>query len=117
MNKLDQVLTNNMKTNKYQPNDAIYNDLTFDTSRFNLSIGNIEFLPVVTVTPRGGKKHRATIFSGLIFLLYSGSTYITIKQKHTKHYERKMQSNKVYYSTAIGMYFTTHDVNVPFCMP
>ena len=28
-----------------------------------------------------------------------------------------MRSNKVKYSTAAGVYFTTHDVKVPFCMP
>ena len=28
-----------------------------------------------------------------------------------------MRSNKVEYSTAAGMYCTTHDVKVPFCMP
>ena len=40
-----------------------------------------------------------------------------IKRKHTKYYEGKMQSNKVYYSTAAGVYCTTHDVKVPFFMP
>ena len=28
-----------------------------------------------------------------------------------------MRYNKVEYSTAAGVYFTTHDVKVPFCMP
>ena len=28
-----------------------------------------------------------------------------------------MQYNKVEYSTASGVYCTTHDVKVPFCMP
>ena len=28
-----------------------------------------------------------------------------------------MGSNKVEYSTAAGVYFTTYDVKVPFCMP
>ena len=28
-----------------------------------------------------------------------------------------MRSNKVEYSTAVGMYYTTHDAKVPFCMP
>ena len=28
-----------------------------------------------------------------------------------------MRSNKVEYITVAGMYFTTHDVKVPFCMP
>ena len=39
-----------------------------------------------------------------------------IKRKHTKYYERQMRYNKVEYSTATGIYFTTHDVKVPFCM-
>ena len=28
-----------------------------------------------------------------------------------------MRSNKVEYSTAAGVYFTAHEVKVPFCMP
>ena len=40
-----------------------------------------------------------------------------IKRRHTKHYERKMRSNRVEYSTAAGVYCTTHNVKVPFCMP
>ena len=28
-----------------------------------------------------------------------------------------MLSNKVEYSAATGPYYTTHDINVPFCMP
>ena len=40
-----------------------------------------------------------------------------IKIRNTKHYECKMRSNNVYYSTADGMYCTTHYVEVPFCMP
>ena len=39
-----------------------------------------------------------------------------IRRRHTKNYERKMQSNKVEYSAAADVYFTTHDVKVPFCM-
>ena len=39
-----------------------------------------------------------------------------IKRKHTKHYERKVLSNKVDYSTAYGLYFMTNDVKVLFCM-
>ena len=40
-----------------------------------------------------------------------------IKRRHTKHYEQKMWYNKVEYSTTAGVYCTTHDVKVPFCMP
>ena len=48
---------------------------------------------------------------------YSRAADIIIKIKHTKYYERKTRSNKVEYSTAVGVYCTTHDVKVPFCMP
>ena len=64
----------------------------------------------------GGKKHRATIVAGLTCLWDSGATDSKVKEKHTKHYERKMPSNKVEYSTADGMYCTTHGIKVPFCM-
>ena len=40
-----------------------------------------------------------------------------IKRKHTKYYERKIRPNKLEYAAADGMYCTTHDVEVPFCMP
>ena len=40
-----------------------------------------------------------------------------IKIKHTKHYERKIRSNKVEYSAAAGVYCMTHDVKMLFCMP
>ena len=40
-----------------------------------------------------------------------------IKRRQTKHYARKMRSNKIEYSTAAGVYCTNHDVKVPFCMP
>ena len=50
MNKLDHVVTDNIRTNKDQLNKAIYNDLTFDTSIFNSSIGTKDPLPVVTFT-------------------------------------------------------------------
>ena len=40
-----------------------------------------------------------------------------IKIRLNKHYERKMRSNTVEYNTADGVYFNTHDVKVPFCMP
>ena len=117
MNKLDQVVTNNIKTNKYQLNDAIHNEPTFDTSRFNSYKGTREPLPVVNITPLGGRKHRSMTVSGLTYLWDSGDTDSTIKRKHTKYYERKMRYNKVEYSTAAGIYCTMHDVKVHFCMP
>ena len=40
-----------------------------------------------------------------------------IKIRHTKHYEGKMRSNRVYYSKAAGVYCINHDVEVTFCIP
>ena len=40
-----------------------------------------------------------------------------LKVLHIKHYERKMRSNKVEYSTTDGVYCTTHDVKVPIFLP
>ena len=37
VNRFDQVVTNNVNTNKDKHNDAIDNEPTFDTDRFNLS--------------------------------------------------------------------------------
>ena len=116
MKRLEHVLANNLKTNKDQSNGAINSELMFDTSNFNLSTGANNPLPVVTVSLQGGKKHRATTVSGLTCLWYSRATNSTIKIKHTKYYERKMRSNRVEYNTAAGVYCTTHDVKVPFCM-
>ena len=62
----------------------MYNELSFDTNSFNSSSGNIDHLPVVTVTLQRGKKHRETIVSGITFLWDSGDTYRMIKRKHTK---------------------------------
>ena len=47
----------------------------------------------------------------------SVATNSTIKIKHTQHYEIRMRSNKIEYSTAAGVYCTTHDFKVTFCMP
>ena len=47
----------------------------------------------------------------------SGATDSMIKIRHTNHYERKMRSNKVEYRTDAGVYCTTYDFKVPFCMP
>ena len=40
-----------------------------------------------------------------------------INRNHTKYYEHKMRYEKVEYSTATGLYCTTYDVKVTFCMP
>ena len=58
INKLDQVVTNNIRDYNDQYNDAIDNEPTLDNSSFNLSSGTRDPLPVVTVSLRGGKKHR-----------------------------------------------------------
>ena len=60
---MDNELTDIINKDKDQHNDAIGNDPRLDSS-FNLSKGNKEHLPVVTVSLRGGKKHRATTIAG-----------------------------------------------------
>ena len=40
-----------------------------------------------------------------------------ITRRHTRLHERIIRSKKVGYSTATGIYCTTHDVKVPFFMP
>ena len=40
-----------------------------------------------------------------------------INIKHSKHYERNIQSNKVEYITAADVYCTTPDIKLTFCMP
>ena len=89
MNKLDRVVTNNINTNKYQLYDAIYDKPTFDTSIFNSSSRTREPLPLLTVTLREYKKHRATTVAGITCLRDSGATNSIIKIKHTKYYEKK----------------------------
>ena len=110
-------MTNNLKTNKYQSNEAIQNEPMFDTNRFNLSSGTSDTLPVVTVYLWVGNKHRATAIAGIKWMRDSEATESTIKKKNTKHYERKMRSNKVEYTTDADVYCMAHDVKVPFCMP
>ena len=117
MNRLDHVVKNNTNTNKDQLNDAICNQLTFDTKSFNSSSGTRDTLPVVTITLQGGKKHRAMTVAGLTCFWDSGATEIRINIKHTKYNERNIWSNKVEYSTANGVYCKTHDAKVPFCIP
>ena len=88
----------------------------FDTDSFNASSGTMDPLSVVTVTLLEGNKHTATAIDGITCLWDSRYTNIMIKIKINKYYEHKMQSNKIEYSTAAGVYCTTHDVKVPFCM-
>ena len=111
MNILDHLLNENIRTNKDQLNEAIYNDPKFDTSSFNSSSGTRDPLPVVTVTLRGGKKHRETNVAGLTCLWGSGSTDRMISRKHTEYYEQKIQYNNVEYSTV----FLTSTKCLTFC--
>ena len=117
MNILDQIMTSNLKKNRDQDNEAINNEPTFDTSKFKLSSGTSNPLTLVTVSLGVGKKHRAMNVAGITCLRDSGATSSMIKRKYTNHYACKMRSNKVEYSTAAGMYCTTHDVKAPSCMP
>ena len=87
-------MTDNIKKIKNQHNYIIENYPKFD-DKFSLFKGNKYPLQVVTVSPKGGKKHRTTIVSGLTCMWYSGAKYSMIKRKHTKHYEPRMRSNKV----------------------
>ena len=73
-NKLYNVVIDNIKTNKYQLNEVIHNDTTFDTSIFNSSSGTIYPLPVLTVNLQGCKKNIATTVAGLTCLWDSGAT-------------------------------------------
>ena len=117
MNRLDHVVTESLNNYKDQSNESINSQTTFDTINSNLSSGTSDPLSLVTVFIQRGKKHRATNISGLTCLWDSGDTNSMIKILHTKIYECNMRSNKVEYSTVTGVYFTTHDVKVPFCMP
>ena len=85
-------MTKNIKDYNNQNNEAIDNDTTLDNSSFSLSSGTSDPLPVVTVYLRGGNKPRLTVVAGLTCLWDSGDTDSTIKRRHTKHYELKMQS-------------------------
>ena len=76
----------------------------FDTNSFNLFNGTSKPLPVVTVSLRVEKKHRSITVAGITCSWDSGDTDSTMNRKHTKHYERKMRSNKVEYITAAGVY-------------
>ena len=104
INKLDHAVKNNIKDYNDQYDHAIDNEPTLDNSSFNLSIFTRDPLPVVTVSLRGGKKHRANLAASITCLWDSGATKSMIKRRHTKHYERKMRSNRVTYSIAAGVY-------------
>ena len=106
-------MINNIRENKYQRNDAIGYEPEFDTI-FSLLSGTKDPLPVVIVRLRRGKKQIATTISVITLLWDIRATSIMIKRKHTKHYKRKIWYNKVDYSTAVGLYCTTHDVQDEF---
>ena len=116
MNRLDHVVTNNIKTNKDHIIDAIYDETVFNTNSFNSSIGTRDPLPVVTSNLLVFNQHRVTTVAALTCLWDIRATDSMINRKHTKHYERKMWSNNVEYSTSVDMYCTTHDVKVSLCM-
>ena len=80
------LVTENLNNYKDQSNEAINSEPTFDNSSFNLSSGTSYPLPVVTVSLRLGKKHRATTVAGITCLWDSGATNSMIKILHTNHY-------------------------------
>ena len=86
ISKLYHVVIDNLNNYNNKSNEAINSDPTFDKSCFNLSSGNIDPLPVLSVYLQGGKKHRATITAGITCLWESGATDSMIKKRHTKHY-------------------------------
>ena len=93
MNNSDYIVTSNVK-NKNQCDGTIEYDPEID-NKFSLSSGNKDHLKVVTVSLRGGKKHRATIISILICMWDNGANGSKIKRRHTKTYKHKMRSNKM----------------------
>ena len=114
MNRLDHVLTNNLKNNYDQSNEAINIERTFDTTNFNLSSGTSYLLPVVTVYLRGGIKRKTKTVDGLTCLWNIGTTNIMLNRQHNNHYESKIKPSKREYSTATGACCKTHTVKVPF---
>ena len=66
-------MTDNIKTNKNQHNDAIENEPNFDHT-FNLSSRTKDPLPVVTGSLIVGKKKRAMTVAGRICVWDSGAT-------------------------------------------
>ena len=85
INRLYNVLINNIKKNNNQHNDAIENEPKFNNI-FSLSIGTKDPLPVVTFSIRGGKKQISSMVDGLTLLWNSRATNSVIKIKHTKNY-------------------------------
>ena len=83
MNSLDNVLTDNIKTNKNQHKDTIENETKFDNT-FILYSGDKDPLPVVTISLQGGRKRIETAVTGITCLWDSRATGIRIKRKHTK---------------------------------
>ena len=75
----------------------------------------MDSLSLLTISLRGGKKHRATIISGLTRLWYSGANNIMIQSKYTITCECRIYFNKVEYSMDIGPYCTKKN-KVLFCM-
>ena len=65
---MDHILTENIKANKYQHNDAIENETTFDTNSFNLSSRTKHPLQLLTVRILGGKKYRSANVDGIKLL-------------------------------------------------
>ena len=82
-------MTDNIKRNNNQHNDANENEPKFDNI-FNLSSETKEHLPVVTVSLKGGNKKTAMMVAGLTCLWGSGATSSTIKRKNAKYYKRRM---------------------------
>ena len=116
INKLDHVVTNNIKKNNNENNGATEYEPRVN-NKFSLASGSNYPLTVVTVILIGGKKQTATTIAGLTFLWDSRNTDRVVKRKRTKNNKHKMRSNKVKCSTAAGPYCTTHDVKVTFCLP
>ena len=86
MNILDHIVTENLKNNKDQSNEAINIEPEFDTSNFNSSSGTRDPLPVVTVSLRGGNKHRATTLAGLTCLWDIGANNSMVNRLNTNRY-------------------------------
>ena len=85
MNKLDNIVADNIKNN-YQCNETIYYEPKFD-NKFSLSCGpTIDSLLVVTEIHIGGNKNRETIIPVLTWLWDSGATDTMIKRQHAKTY-------------------------------
>ena len=94
-------MTDNLKNYNYQSNESIDNEPIFYNSSFSLCSGTNDPVPVVTVSLQVGKKNRGTVVAGITCLWDSGCTESMIKIQHTKHYERKIWSNRVEYSKCI----------------